>query len=464
MAAPIISLLTNAPDTSATALPARLRLAAFVLPSFLIAALVGLDYFVLEPAMPTGVAHLVMLAVGIAGVLGFSSVLFGRLTVLQTRDREQTVRLRALNVAGMSLTSELDSAAVLQRVVDQAREVASARYAALGVFDNSGTVEQFITSGITAAERALIGALPHGLGLLGLLQREPHALRLRDIKDHPASVGFPPNHPPMRSFLGTPILWRGAALGNLYLTEKKGGAGFSSDDEQAVATLAAQAAIAIENARLYEQTERVSVLEERHRIGMDLHDGAIQSLYGLGLLLEGAADRIEREPAAAREVILRAVDRLNDAIADLRGYVLGLRPIRGSDRPLTESLPTLADQARSNALLDVDVAISEEAAEALDGVAREATFYIAADALGNVARHARAKRVSLRLFLRDSHVVLEVSDDGVGFDYANATEGHGLRNMRERAFAVGGQLHVDAAPGSGSRLRFEVPIRPEVAR
>jgi signal transduction histidine kinase len=104
------------------------------------------------------------------------------------------------------------------------------------------------------------------------------------------------------------------------------------------------------------------------------------------------------------------------------------------------------------------------AAEALDGVAREATFYIAADALGNVARHARAKRVSLRLFLRDSHVVLEVSDDGVGFDYANATEGHGLRNMRERAFAVGGQLHVDAAPGSGSRLRFEVPIRPEVAR
>jgi signal transduction histidine kinase len=267
----------------------------------------------------------------------------------------------------------------------------------------------------------------------------------------------------MHSFLGTPIRWRGIALGNLYLTEKKGGAGFSADDEQAVATLAAQAAIAIENARLYGQTERVSVLEERHRIGMDLHDGAIQSLYGLGLLLEDAAARIEREPAASRAVVLRAVDRLNAAIADLRSYVLGLRPVRGSDRPLTESLRTLAEQARSNALLDVDVAVSAKAAEALDSAAREATFYIAADALGNVARHARAQRASLRLFLRDSHVVLEVTDNGVGFDYANATEGHGLRNMRERAFAVGGQLHVDATPGSGSRLRFEVPIRSEVA-
>jgi signal transduction histidine kinase len=364
----------------------------------------------------------------------------------------------------MALTSELDSAAVLQRVVDQAREVASARYAALGVFDQSGTVEQFITSGITDDERALIGALPHGLGLLGLLQREPHALRLRDIKDHPASVGFPANHPPMRSFLGTPIRWRGTALGNLYLTEKHGGAEFSSEDEQAVATLAAQAAIAIENARLYEQTERVSILEERHRIGMDLHDGAIQSLFGLGLTLENAAARGEREPAAARDVILKAVDRLNVAIADLRSYILGLRPVRGSDRPLTESLRTLAEQARSNALLDVEVAVSQEAAESLDRAGREATFYIAADALGNVARHARAQRASLRLFPQGSRVVLEVTDNGVGFDYANATEGHGLRNMRERAFAVGGQLHVDAAPGSGSRLRFEIPVRSEVAQ
>jgi signal transduction histidine kinase len=443
-------------------LPARLRIAGFVLPSLLIASLVGLDYFVLAPLLPSGVSHLVMVVVGIAGVLAFSTVVFGRLSLLQQRDREQTARLAALNAAGMWMTSELDSAAVLQRVVDQARDIASAKYAALGVFDPTGTVEQFITSGITPEERALIGALPHGLGLLGLLQREPHALRLREIKEHPASVGFPPNHPPMRSFLGTPILWRGKALGNLYLTEKQGVAEFTSEDEQAVATLAAQAAIAIENARLYGQAERVSVLEERHRIGMDLHDGAIQSLYGLGFLLEDAAARIEREPAPAREIVLRAVDRLNVAIADLRSYVLGLRPLRGSDRPLTESLHTLAEQTRSNALLDVDVAVSEVAAAALDRVGREAAFYIAADALANIARHARAQRASLRLSLEDSHVLLEITDDGVGFDDAGATEGHGLRNMRERAFAVGGQLRLESAPGQGSQLRFKVPVRPEV--
>ncbi len=441
----------------------RLRVAGFVLPSLLIAALVGLDFFVLEPVMPTGLAHLVMLAVGIAGVLAFSVVLFGRLAALQQRDREQTARLRALNASGMALNSELDSVAVLQLVVDQARAIASARYAALGVFDENGTVQHFITSGISAEERALIGPLPHGLGLLGLLQREPHALRLRDIKDHPASVGFPAHHPQMRSFLGTPIRWRGTALGTLYLTEKHGAPEFTSEDEQAVATLAAQAAIAIENARLYAQTERASVLEERHRIGMDLHDGAIQSLYGLGLTLEDAAQRVAREPTAARDSVLRAVDRLNAAIADLRGYVLGLRPVRGSDRPLTESLPTLAEQARSNALLNVQVAVADAAAEAPDSAGREAIFYIAADALGNVARHARAQRASLRLFLHDSRVVLEITDDGVGFDYASATDGHGLRNMRERAFAVGGQLHVDSVPGGGSRLRFEIPVRSEVA-
>jgi signal transduction histidine kinase len=160
-------------------------------------------------------------------------------------------------------------------------------------------------------------------------------------------------------------------------------------------------------------------------------------------------------------VVDRAVDRLNAAIADLRGYVLGLRPIRGSDRPLTESLATLAEHARTNAMLDVDVSVSPEAAAALDNPVREAAFYIAADALGNVARHARARRAWIALRNADSSVVLEIRDDGVGFDYERAVDGHGLRNMRERAFSVGGRLHVETAPGRGSRVRFEMPIRAE---
>ena len=454
----------------------RLRVAGFVLPAVLIALLVGLD-FVMEPLLPSGISHLILVVIGIAGVLAFSSAIFSRFTELYRREEEQAVQLRtlaraleqrraqvqALNVAGMSLTSELETPAVLQRVVEQARAVASAKYAALGVFGSDGLVEQFITSGISDEERARIGALPHGLGLLGVLQNEHATLRLRDLHEHPKSVGFPANHPPMRSFLGTPILYRGESLGNLYLTEKQGAEEFSADDEEAVRTLAAQAAIAIENARLYEQIEQVSVNEERHRIGMDLHDGVIQALYGVSLQLEDAAARLEAEPDAARKTVDRAVDRLNASISDLRNYVLGLRPIRGSDRPLTESLPTLAAQARTNALLEVEVAVASEAASVLDLTGREAVFYIAADALGNIQRHARARRASVRLFLENSSVVLEVGDDGVGFDRERAVDGHGLRNMRERAFSAGGRLSLQTAPGRGSRVRFELPIR-EVAK
>jgi signal transduction histidine kinase len=441
-----------------------------VLPAVLIVLLVALDYL-LEPLISSLLSHLVLILIGIAGVLAFSSAIFARLTALYRRDEEQAARLRAfaqalelrraqlqsLNAAGMTLTSELDMNAVLVGVVDQARAIANARYAALGVFDADGNVERFITSGITDDERARIGPLPRGLGLLGLLQHEKATLRLRDLREHPASVGFPPGHPPMRSFLGTPILYRGNSLGNLYLTERRGADEFSVADEEAIRTLAAQAAIAIENARLYKQLEQVSVREERHRIGMDLHDGVIQSLYGISLQLEDAAERVRSEPGSARKTIDRTVDRLNASIADLRSYVLGLRPVHGSDRPLSESLRTLAAQARTNALIGVEVTVAPEAATALDSASREAVFYIAAEALGNVQRHARARRAWLRLFLENSAVVLEVGDDGVGFEHERAVDGHGIRNMRERAFSAGGRLRLQTAPGRGSRVRFELP-------
>ena len=132
--------------------------------------------------------------------------------------------------------------------------------AALGVCDRMGFVADFHASGITPDERARTGLLPRGLGILGLRPRVGRQIRLHDLGEHPASVGFPAHHPPMRSFLGVPILWRGASVGNLYLTEKVEGSEFSVDDEEALLTLAAQAAIAIENARLYAQAENASML------------------------------------------------------------------------------------------------------------------------------------------------------------------------------------------------------------
>src|SRR6266581_8768896 len=162
-------------------------------------------------------------------------------------------RLRSLLEAGIALTSELSLDALLQRLVELAAELTGARYAALGVIDGSGSqLERFLTHGIDAETHAAIGELPRGRGILGVLIREAAPLRLHDLADDPRSVGFPPNHPPMCSFLGVPVLLRGVAYGNLYLTEKAGGEDFTDDDQELVELLASQAAVAIENARLYE--------------------------------------------------------------------------------------------------------------------------------------------------------------------------------------------------------------------
>jgi signal transduction histidine kinase len=162
-------------------------------------------------------------------------------------------RLRSLLDAVAAVAGELSLDAVLQRLVEVAVELTGARYGALGVIDRSGSqLERFLTTGIDAETHAAIGDLPRGRGILGVLIRDATPLRLHDLSDDPRSVGFPPNHPPMRSFLGVPVMLRGVAYGNLYLTEKEGGEDFTDEDEELVTLLASQAAVAIENARLYE--------------------------------------------------------------------------------------------------------------------------------------------------------------------------------------------------------------------
>jgi two-component system, NarL family, sensor histidine kinase DevS len=193
-------------------------------------------------------------------------------------------RMRALLDAGLVLTSELSLDALLQRLVETASELTEARYAALGVIDPSGKeLERFVTTGMDPETHAAIGELPRGRGILGVLIRDAAALRLHDLNEDPRSVGFPPNHPPMRSFLGVPILLRGAAYGNLYLTEKAGGADFTQEDEEIVRLLASQAAVAVENARLYESATRWSQqLESLVEVGAALaRETELSSLLGL---------------------------------------------------------------------------------------------------------------------------------------------------------------------------------------
>jgi len=198
-------------------------------------------------------------------------------------------RMRALVEAGIALSSELSLEAVLQKIVDAARKLTGARYAALGVLDPTGArLERFVTTGVDPETRAAIGDLPTGRGILGVLIRDARPLRLSELGEDPRSVGFPPGHPPMHSFLGVPIALRGVAYGNLYLTEKESG-DFTQEDEDAAVLLAAQAAVAIENARLYESATRWSQqLESLNEIAV-----ALVSEFELGPLLQTVARRLQ---------------------------------------------------------------------------------------------------------------------------------------------------------------------------
>jgi signal transduction histidine kinase len=228
--------------------------------------------------------------------------------------RTETDRLRALIETSIAINAELSLDAVLERIVEAAARVTGARYAALGVIDRAGTaLERFITHGIDAATQAAIGELPRGRGILGVLIRDARPLRLHDLGEDPRSVGFPPNHPPMGTFLGVPILLRGVSYGNLYLTEKEGGGDFTDEDEEIVTLLAAQAAVAVENARLYESaTEWSRQLESLNEIG-----GAMVSELELPRLLALVARRL-RELIEARlvTIALPAGDELRIETAD----------------------------------------------------------------------------------------------------------------------------------------------------
>jgi signal transduction histidine kinase len=217
-------------------------------------------------------------------------------------------RLRALVAAGVAVASELSIDAVLQKIVEAAAELTGARYAALGVIDGSGRgLEKFIVTGIDAETHAAIGDLPRGRGILGVLVREPAALRLHDLNADPRAVGLPPNHPPMKAFLGVPILLRGVAYGNLYLTKEEGGSDFTDADEELTLLLASQAAVSIENARLYESATRWSK--------------QLASLNEISIALASETD------------LSRVLDLVAVQLRDLVGARLALiaLPVRGGD-------------------------------------------------------------------------------------------------------------------------------------
>jgi two-component system sensor histidine kinase DevS len=554
--------------------------------------------------------------------------------VLLTREQIES-RLVALHRASLELVSDLSLDIVLERIAHLAREQAGARYAALGVLDEKGKLVRFIPVGMTADEIRHMDHQPVGLGLIGAMANEHRTIRVADILQDDRSVGFPPNHPSMTSFLGVPIISGNQLLGQIYLTDKEDYTEFTRDDERVIETLAAYAAVAIVNARMYEslvardqslmqrnkdlkllndigemlaatfeideilektldyvmsyldveageiflteedglslrmamhrgeaeeafwtkdqfrlgegfiglvaesgkpivtnelqqeatfirqhvvdagfqclacipliahgivvgvmgvatrqlqpleqreinlltsigtwagtaienmrlnqQGRRTAVIEERERIGMDLHDGIIQSIYAVGLALDYARLEVETNPNKALVKVEQAIEGLNSTIRDIRTYIMDLRPRQFRGENLMDSLQRLIEETQTNARLEVSFNGPENDALLLPTPIATALFHICQEALANIAKHAHAHQAKISLWEAPGRVFLEISDDGVGFDLSKMrlALGHGLANMHTRAHKMGGDLEIVSEPGKGTSVLAWIPL------
>ena len=368
--------------------------------------------------------------------------------------------LRELLDAVLALGSDLDFPSMLRRLVESAVSLVDARYGALGVLDDTGTrLAQFITVGIDDEVHRLIGTLPEGHGILGLLILDAEVLRLPDLREHPDSFGFPPHHPPMRSFLGVPIRLHDEVFGNLYLTDKTTAEVFTDVDVELVVGLAAAAGVAIENARLHARVQELAVVEDRERIARDLHDTVIQRLFATGLSLQRTSRLVRSDAEVAASRIEAAVDDLDLTVKHIRSAIFKLES--GSTTTgvgLRDRVLSLGRQGAGALGFDprcffdgpVDLAVTDDIAHDLLATLREA--------LANIARHAGATQVDVDVAVTDQ-VVLRVVDDGVGPPAREARRGHGLKNMEARATNRGGSFALRAGASRGSVLEWKVPLR-----
>jgi signal transduction histidine kinase len=555
------------------------------------------------------------------------------------QDRIGRRQLAALVEAGISLASELELDALLQRIADLSREVIGARYGAVGVVDVEGNLLRFVHSGVGQEVVDQIGHLPEGTGLLGVLIGEGRPLRLHEIKDHPKSSGWPEHHPDMHSFLGVPITGRRRILGRLYLTEKHDDRDFSKDDERLAMMFAAQAGVAIENANLYEEVRRrsvelarrmnelssvervgsllitevsaeealgsiahearrltdadatnisllnektgelvvrfaseahsagrdivgirlgagtskahsalnklthqvvpdlaadpevhretirklrhpragafvplvvrgtgvgvlsayhrevgrvfneddlailqimanqaaialenerltealkdLAVLEERERISKELHDGVIQSIYSVGLHLQGSMSLMKRDPDAAAARIDTSINELDNVVRDVRSYIFELLPKQAKERGVAETIRGLGRDLEVNTLANVDVNAEDGAFSGLDEQQQAEVLQIIREIISNIARHAQAGRVAISASRSGGDLVVAVEDDGVGYDPESATRGHGLDNMARRADRLGGTVDIKRGELAGMKHVLRMPLPQE---
>ena len=370
--------------------------------------------------------------------------------------------LYQVSQAVLSVTRQMSVHDVLQVIVRSARSLVGARYAALGVPDEGDSFAEFVVDGMSPAEQRAIGPLPRRHGMLGVLLDEGKPERLADIRADPRFEGWPAAHPRMSHFLGVPVRDGDQILGIIFAANKTSAAaaghGFTERDEEILSLFAAHAAIALTNARLYERSRELSVMQERSRLARDLHDAVTQKLFGIRAHARAAAVLADRTPLDPERVKaeIEAVGTLGkQAHAELRAVIDGLAP------PDLEAAG-LADSLRRYAVLAgraYGIPVTFAAAEVPDlGARTEAALYrVAQEALHNALRHSGAGHVGVRLSRTPRRVTVEVRDDGHGFVAEAPSGGVGLASMRQRASSVGGALTIRSGR-QGTVVRMTVPV------
>ena len=408
---------------------------------------------------------------------------------MSTSPDPRSDRLEQLVTVGTLLTTELSFDAVLQRVVEVAAGLIGARYAAVGVLAPDGRLlESFTTYGLSEEDRERIGPPPRGHGILGLVIREKRVIRLPDLGRHPDSFGFPPNHPPMHSFLGVPIVGRRGVFGNLYLTEKIGQAEFTDDDVHIARLLAAQTAAAVENARLHAESARLlEEVQQLHRsrerfFAMVNHElrNALAAVYGWSELLIRRKDPAT-VPRAAYEVFdsaEQAVGLINDLLDLSRLDEDRLRPVTRQVDPggvINRAIRRVTPAAEPRAVT-FETQLAPELRTCHTDASRLEQILV--NLLGNAVRHTPERStVHVRAFNRDERVVMQVEDSGPGIPPDDAerifdvyitkageeSRGHGLGLPLSRRLArlLGGDLRVIPSGGGGACFELDLPASTE---
>ena len=412
----------------------RVRWLATVVPVVGLILLGLFRHFVIDHWLPGQSGWIAETAILVVLALIFSTFVVGVFDRLQ-RDLSKLYadasagrdRLQAVQEAGLALASDLALDRLLQRVVDLSRQIIQARYAALGVFGEDGQTQRFIYSRPDQGPGA----------------QQPLPLDRND-----------------GSFLSVPVTYQGKAIGHLYIADKESGVAFAEADREMAELFAAHAAVALTNARLYQQVQRLAVVEERQRIGMDLHDGTIQQLYAIGLMLESVIGMLgEQSNAAARDRLDRVADQLNQTIDNIRHYIFDLR----SETPglaLPEALMQIATQVGVQPITRVDM--QTDAWRRLSRDQTAALWHIAREVFSNAARHAHPHKILVTVSNEPGgSVQIQFRDDGEGFDAQQEFDEthHGLRNMRIRARQQHGDLQILSARGKGTTV--QVRFKPE---